>query len=174
MLGLACVLYISFVGLSGLGVWAWGLKRQPRPSLAKWVVLTLSPLVLGALVCGLPLYVPRWINDYRLHRFAQNLYAYPLPPQTVVIGQHSEVRLMGNSNHCDFLAEQTLVSQLTRPEIEAYYAEVQLPPAREDSQQDSLPVYLNFIEPESEATGLKFVLRLFDYDNPTDFDFRCH
>lgn len=52
-------------------------------------------------------------NNQQLQRFADNLYTYPLPPRTQVVSKHAEVTLLGNGNHCDFVAEQLLQTELT-------------------------------------------------------------
>jgi len=41
---------------------------------------------------------------------------------------------MGNGNHCDFLVRQTIVTELSQAEIEAYYDGVTLPPVNNHNQ----------------------------------------
>ena len=67
-------------------------------------------------------------HNIQLHRFASNLYDYPLLPKTKVIERYSLLeRSDGNGDFCVFSVEQTLVSALTREEIETYYQDVALP-----------------------------------------------
>jgi len=78
-------------------------------------------------VCSLIYLVPQLLNDIQLETFSSHLYEYPLPPNSEVVSQHAEVGLMGNGNHCDFLVEQTIITHLSKAEIETYYENVTFP-----------------------------------------------
>jgi hypothetical protein len=127
--------------------------------------------------CGLALGFPIWLNNQRLQSFAENLYKYPLPPNTEVVARHAEVGLMGNGNHCDFLASQTLVSAISRDEIEAYYQAVALPAVGSDSRSainGRILVGLSFADAASLAGQVYFTVTLADTGYPPGFDIRCH
>lgn len=69
--------------------------------------------------------IPHIYNLSRLQRFADPFYAYPLPPQTEEVGRFQEYGILsGNGNHCDFLAQRTLLTALSAEEIESYYLDV--------------------------------------------------
>lgn len=116
---------ITFFLLSSLvvGLYAvseyWSQKRLP--SLRGLLGLVLLPIGATGAFCCFPLLIPVAMNELRLARFARGLYEYPLPPDTSVVSRHAAVGLMGNGNHCDFIAEQTMRSALTQAELEAYY-----------------------------------------------------
>lgn len=115
-------------------------------------------------------------NDWLLQGFANNLYDYPLPPETEVVSKDARVELMGNGNHCDFVANQTLVSELPREEIEAYYQDIRLPAVRGDSQlaqNGYIQVRVDFKSSTSDGQTY-FSIWIADVGYPPGFDIRCH
>lgn len=75
----------------------------------KYFIITLLTLCGGTgFLCGLAIWLPQVDNNQHLQRFADELYNYPLPPQTEVVEQNATVTLLGNGNHCDFVATQSL------------------------------------------------------------------
>jgi hypothetical protein len=154
--------------------------------------LTLFALVSCAILtilvlagsCALPFSIPAAINNYRLDRFKQNLYYYPLPPNTHFIDKQAEVGLLGgDGNHCDYSAELTLVTEQCRQEIERYYADAVFPPARSNQQEvgESMPprVYVP-VKPSIEFIGtnssgkLVYKISILDYGYDAGLDYRCH
>jgi energy-coupling factor transporter transmembrane protein EcfT len=174
-------IFVSVVSLICVVVSTLGKKRLPKASeIIVWLVL---PFVITGLFCGLPLSIPVMSNNSQLSRFANNLYSYPLPPQTQILDKHAEVGLTGNSNHCDFIVEQTLVTSLSRQEIETYYAGLEFPPVRSEPQggDDFWTTGLHSaVTPRVEFQEVKdngqlvFKLSLVDYGYPPGLDFRCH
>jgi hypothetical protein len=118
-----------------------------------------------------------WLNDWRLQRFADNLYNYPLPPWTEEVDRHAEVRLMGNGNHCDYVAIRFLATKLSREEVEAYYKNVALPAVSSESeyaQDGHISVGVQFDKSSSPDGRLHFAVVLADMGYPPGFDIRCH
>lgn len=148
---------------------AIGLRRLPS---AKRVIVVSGIWILFVMLgCWLPASVPVWINDYRLYRFADNLYQYPLPPNTVVLSREAEIKLMGNGNHCDFFVYQTMVTDLSLDEIDDYYDGLELPQAYADNKGNLL---VSVHDLRSLPDGrLQFTLRLYDFGNPENGDWRC-
>jgi|GEM_PF-2752239 hypothetical protein len=143
-----------------------------------FILLSLPMMVL--MCCGVAFWLPQILNDWQLARFAENLYRYPLPPQTEVLSRHSEVGLMGNGNHCDFLVTQTMLTRLTREEIKIYYKNVAFPPVNDHNEGVSLPyqgkpipVYLEF-DMSVETAQQRFTARLIDMGYNPGLDIRCH
>src|SRR5688572_28133558 len=111
------------------------------------LIIVLVPIAF----CALLFWIQQAYNDWQLQKFASNLFNYPLPPQTEIINRHSEVGLMGNGNHCDFLVTQIMRTRLSESEIEAYYDEVLLPPVNNHNegvapafQGEPRPVFIDF------------------------------
>jgi len=87
---------------------------------------------------------------------------------------------MGNGNHCDFLVTQTLVTELSQAEIEAYYAGVALPPVNNHNQGVApetrglpIPVTVSYDESPSSDGRLRFTLTLLDFGHDPGLDIRC-
>lgn len=88
---------------------------------------------------------------------------------------------MGNGNHCDFIATQTMRTMLTVEEIEAYYNEVLLPPVNnhnqgvaEPFQGKPIPVFIDFDSTVLENGWQGFTIQLSDFGYAPGLDFRCH
>lgn len=88
---------------------------------------------------------------------------------------------MGNGNHCDFIATQTMRTMLTVEEIEAYYNEVLLPPVNnhnqgvaEPFQGKLIPVFIDFDSTVLENGWQGFTIQLSDFGYAPGLDFRCH
>lgn len=89
---------------------------------------------------------------------------------------------MGNGNHCDFIAEITIVTEQSRQEIESYYADVEFPPARSNQQgrEDGTmsgihtPVspFIEFLGINGDGKLLVRV-RIMDYGYARGLDYRC-
>jgi hypothetical protein len=151
-------------------------KRQIKNTVGCLVTL-IAPITL----CAILLWIPQFYNNWQLHRFASNLYNYALPPQTEVISRYEEVGLMGNGNHCDYVAKQTMRTRLAKNEVEAYYAEVSLPPVYPNIEGvervfrgEPIPVFVNFDNSRLENGWLHFTIELWDYGYSAGLDLRCH
>jgi hypothetical protein len=147
------------------------------PCILLGLLLISTPL----LCCCLPVGISTWLNNSRLHTFADNLFRYPLPRETEEVKRHAEVTLLGNGNHCDFIAQRFLVTELSREEIEAYYRGVALPPVSgEDQAQVTddglLPVRVDFEDQISADQRLQVEIKLLEIVYPPfwEFDLRCH
>ena len=138
-------------------------------------------LIVPIVFCMLLYWLPQLFNNWQLNRFANNLFDYPIPPQTEVISRHVDVGLTGNGNHCDFEATQTMRTKLTSEEIEAYYNEVLLPPVNshnegisEPYQGKPIPIFIDFDHSALENGWQRFTIQLFDFGYAPGLDFRCH
>ena len=138
-------------------------------------------LVLAVLGCGLAAWAPMLYNNWQLGRFAQNLYDYPLPPQTQVVSRHAEVGLMGNGNHCDYIVRQAMLTSLEPAAIEAYYEDVRLPAVNnhnegliKEAQGRPLPVSVTIGNAASIDATRTLTVSLFDYGYSPGLDIRCH
>ena len=119
--------------------------------------LWLSPLIL----CTLQMAVEMPVNSVRLWFFGRDLFEYPLPPRTEELDRKSEVGLLvGNSNHCDYLAERVLATQLTREEITAHFGKLA-----------TLAVFDDTPMPDGR---MRVVIRRFRVGDPPGADIRCH
>lgn len=75
-----------------------------------------------------------FMSQVHLARFADTLFSYPLPPQTIVISREADVGvLVGNGSHCDFRAVLRLQTPLDTQGILDHYADVTFPPVDKDS-----------------------------------------
>jgi hypothetical protein len=143
--------------------------------------LAISLAVIPLMVCGLAVWLPMYTNNLRLERFAQNLYDYPLPHDTTVLTQYSELRKVGNGNNCYYEAQQSMTSTLPREEIERYYEGIMLPRVSFGAQLDGMydsstvtPIRLEFDESQTDKTKSFFTLSLFDKGLDVTLDIRCH
>lgn len=141
----------------------------------------LAPPAILILCCGLSVVLPPLYNNWQLAQFSNNLFTYPLPPQTEIISRSAEVGLMGNGNHCDFVAEQVMITQLSREAIEGYYAEVALPPVNNhnegkvpEARGQPLPISLSFDEAPLQDGARRFTISLIDLGYSAGLDFRCN
>jgi hypothetical protein len=141
--------------------------------LALFVVLIVS--------CTLLVWVPQLYNNWQLGRFANNLFEYPLPPDTQIISQYAEVGLFGNGNHCDFEVRQVMITKLSKTEIDAYYNSVVFPSVNNHNegkapqfQGTSISVSVTFENVVLEGGLQKFAATLFDFGYSPGLDIRCH
>jgi hypothetical protein len=84
---------------------------------------------------------------------------------------------MGNGNHCDFMATQSLVSDLNREKIESFYQDTGIPVVGEDSlhrQKGLVPIRLEFTRPSALDGTVQFTITAIDAGYPAGFDIRCH
>jgi hypothetical protein len=118
-------------------------------------------LLLPIIVCGGQMAYETVSNSVKLYYFGKDLFEYPLPLRTDEVERQSEIGVLeGNSNHCDYLAERGLVTQLTRDEIEAYFQNVEAE---------------ILVDKESMPDGrLRVILRRFKFGYPPGWDIRCH
>ena len=138
-------------------------------------------LVTPIACCAILLWIPQFYNDWQLGKFSNNLFNYPLPPNTEVISRHAEVGLLGNGNHCDFVAEQVMITQLSKGEIELYYALVAFPPVNNhneglvpEAQGEPITAFISFDDVPLENNWQRFTLRLADAGYSAGLDIRCH
>lgn len=152
-------------------------KRQP---ISPYIVVIFA-CILPISLCGFVVWLPKFINDHRLLSFANNLYDYPLPPDTTIISQYSELSKVGNGNNCFYKAEQSMLSKLPRTDIEQYYESVMVPRVsfgrQWDERYDSpaeTPIDLEFDESKSNEDSSYFTLTIFDAGLDITLDYRCH
>ena len=143
--------------------------------------LAISLAVIPLMVCGLAVWLPMHTNNLRLKKFAGNLYEYPLPPDTTVLTQHTELSKVGNGNNCSYEVEQSMVSTLPRDAIEQYYEGVMLPRVSFGAQYDGMydsptvtKIRLEFDERQTNETKSFFTLSMFDVGIDVTLDIRCH
>jgi len=153
--------------------------RRKQPVSPYIVVVFACLLPLG--LCGFGIWLPKFINDLRLSTFAIHLYNYPLPPNTTVVSRYAELSKVGNGSNCWYEVEQSMVSTLSRSEIEHYYEGVMLPRVSFGRQWDELfgsptvmNVRLEFNESKSDEDAQYFTLTLFDIGLDITLDYRCH
>lgn len=120
-------------------------------------------------------------NNLRLETFTENLYRFPLPPETTILHQHSEMRKVDNGNNCSYEAQQSIVSTIGREVIEEYYEGVMLPRVSFGPQWDGLydsptvtKIRLEFDEDQSNEATTFFTLNLYDVGLDVTLDIRCH
>ncbi|MDD3706508.1 MAG: hypothetical protein PHC45_10685, partial [Clostridiaceae bacterium] len=98
-------------------------------------------------------FISPFINDLILSNFANNLFKYPLPPKTVLVVKSKDVGcLIGNGNHCDFLAIMFIKTELSKEEIENYYRDVKIKPPKKfdyNFKHDDVQVEV-FLKDEAE------------------------
>jgi hypothetical protein len=144
------------------------------------LVLAILVAAIPVTVCGLAVWLPMQTNNLRLKNFAENLYRYPLPPDTTVLDQHAEWSKVGNGNNCWYKAQQSMVSTLPREAIEQHYEDVTLPRVpygQWDEVWDSpttMKFDLEFDEVQSDETTTFFTLTLYDVGLDVTMDLRCH
>jgi hypothetical protein len=157
-------------------------------------LLLFSPLILMGLgVCfflsifswfkifGLPDY---FRNNKDLKAYANNFFDYSLPPNSQVQSRKSSVTLLGNGNHCDFVAEQIIKTELSEIEINDYYEGVTFPPVRTEPQgfEDGwsggihLPTSPSVeLVSDIDEDGMRtFRVRIVDNLYPPGLDYRCN
>lgn len=137
--------------------------------------LGIAALLSAILLCGFCFWLPQWLNNLTLQHFAENLYEYPLPPNTIVVNKSSDLQKVGNGNNCYYIASETLVSSLPREEIENYYKDVSLPVVDKNRIDElrEIPVRLEFKD-ETLTGKIYFRLLLIDTGSHTTLDIRCH
>ena len=91
-------------------------------------------IILGILIFLVLLMTPflaaRVKNDIILHKYADQLYSLPLPPNTTQIAQNKNVgRLFGLGEHLAFVASVEVKSTLTKEELIQYYKKITIKPA---------------------------------------------
>ena len=135
------------------------------------VIILLAPI--GCYVLSMSFEMVQ--NTMRLNAFADNLFDYPLPPQTEEIERYAEVGLLtGNSNHCDYLAKRTLATRLSADEIEAFYRDIRLPEVVDHPKSPGVGVEV-VIDPERQSDGrLRVIVSLSNFFYPPGLDIRCH
>ena len=140
----------------------------------QWVRRTGSIEIFLLAAVGAVLIVPiLWavadtaVNQYRSMQFGAQLYAIPLPERTVLLKEEQRVGLLvGNGNHCDFIADLHVASALSQKEIEKYYSALRLKPVRERGDEPYVLV-------SAEGEGL-YLIRAVDSPNTPGMDLRCH
>jgi len=120
-------------------------------------------------------------SEIRLQNFAPPFLEYPLPPQTVEVSHSARsggLSSQGSARACEFEVSRTLRTELSRTEIEAYYAEVGFPPVFPDSQfvtllgvNGKLRVDVEFDETQADVVTVS----IFDgmYESGSYLDFTC-
>jgi hypothetical protein len=156
------------------------VKFSPLILFALVVCLFASPLIIWRVI-GLPDFFQ---NNKDLSPFAENFYNYPLPPNSQVHSRKSFVTLLGSGNHCDFVAEQIITTELSEIEIRSYYEGVTFPPVRTEPQgfEDGWsggihPPTNPSVELVSDIDGdgmRRFRVRIVDNLYPPGLDYRCN
>jgi hypothetical protein len=151
-----------------------GLKNMQTDASPKQLFGFLLIFFLPCWLCIIPVTVDILRNNYDLGVFADNLYKYPLPPQSKVVSTRAEVGLLlGNGNYCAFVAEQAVASQLSYEQIKSYYRAVRFANARNEPG-----TFATTVVSISETCSVKdfscFIIVLEDMDDDPGFDYRCH
>jgi len=146
-------------------------------------VFYLILFVLPLFLCGGLMWIPYQVNNQKLEWFAEQLYAYPLPPSTEIISRHQEIALLGNGNHCDYVVEQVLATSSDPKGIEQHYANAKFLSVDKRKRHSSyetgeIPTFLTadvVITGEQFSDGRqKVIVGLVDFGNDPGFDIRCH
>ncbi len=115
-----------------------------------------------------------WRNDRRLDRFAEPLFNYPLPPDTVVLSRHAKVHKPGTGNHCDYEVVQKMESSLSREEIIDYYQDASFPRIRSSINWGPAAHLILFDDSLPNHDTLKFAYVLFEQNQLAGLDVRCN
>jgi hypothetical protein len=95
----------------------------PAPPIVSLVLVV--PVFFGSVLAAS--YVA---NSMRLASFASQVSAFPPPPQARIASQSQTVGvLLGNGNHCDFLVELVLESDVPLDALRTHYSRLELRPA---------------------------------------------
>lgn len=131
------------------------------------LIISIPVAMLFFIVMG-----PSLIHSHRLNNFADNLYEYPLPPDTKICSQHKEAGpFMSNGDYLTYRASMTLFSRLTKDEIIKYYKNVKLPSAR-PNVTSPVTLQIKFIQVLDK--NIIFEIRIIDGEyEPIGFDLRC-
>ncbi len=154
------------------------------------VIALIPPVLFASLFILMPLY-----NNYCLHRFSNQIYAYDLADNTQIIEKYDQCgKLNGNGNNMDFFASMLIYSEENLDEIKTYYSSIELKTARSDKQLPSAPpdievykVTSPYLECEYLNTPIKYYslvnedtyenmyfVVIFDGGYSADFDYRGH
>ena len=106
------------------------------------------------------------INSLRLERFAAQFLDNSPANSKVSLAQSQVGVLTGNGNHCDFIVDIRIASNLSHDEIAAYYAAF---PVRRAVAGESSEVRLVFEEVDDGIV----MLNATDAPNGSALDFRC-
>jgi hypothetical protein len=146
----------------------------------KQILKILLAIIIPLLLCGVIGWSPIFVNNLRLKHFAENLYQYPLPPETTVLSRHAELSKLGNGNNCLYKVQQAMSSLLSREEIERYYDGAEFPRIsfgqwnQVYDRPNRIGVHLDFDELQSNEVETYFNLTLLETGSHTTLDIRCH
>ena len=129
----------------------------------KWflVILLLPVLLLVLIIIGNTV-----LNSFYLWKFEKQLYNYPLPSGAKILKKNSNIGvLMGNGNHCDFIAYVELETSKSILDIEEHYKNMTILPALSNRAQQGF-----IIEPVSQGV---IKVKIWDAPNSSNFDLRC-
>lgn len=151
-------------------------ERRLRHKVQSTAICCLAVLSVPALACSASIV----INNIRLWNFADNLFRYPLPQRTFVVDRKSEIDRVGQTgNACSYKAELTLVSELRKEEIEAYYKGVALPAVGgftiDVKGTEKRRVFVSFDDKLSTDGRLGVIVELYDeeFTGWSEADIRC-
>ena len=117
----------------------------------------LNPLVL----------IDMGYNNFLLWQFQKQLFNYPLPENTKILTQKSEIGLLqGNGNHCDFEARLTIQSSNSTKAIIEHYRKLKISSAF----GDGINLYQTIEEIEPEIISIT----IGDSHSDPSMDFRCY
>jgi hypothetical protein len=134
-------------------------------------------LVIGTPIvcCVIPIMIPVAINQWTLWRFANNLFEYPLPPNTVVVEKTIELSHPGNGNTCLYQAKLILASTLSLETIKSYYANVEFPRVNDSPYASkSITAWVKLDNRTATASEKRFIVELEDFGSDVTLDIRCH
>lgn len=166
-----------FLGFALIYFGAFGLLAlwlRARQQMAHWayaiVVWSLPPLVTG-FCCAAPVVLPIAFNNFLLYQLEQQLYQYPLPPNTYILHRASSLSPnTGNGDYCRFQVQQTLATTLSQADITAFYADAEVPGISPSGYPVRL--WVDFAVTASQPTSLQFTLEANDMTDRA-FDIRC-
>ncbi|MBI5034167.1 MAG: hypothetical protein HZB51_26905 [Chloroflexi bacterium] len=125
--------------------------------------------------CVIPMTIPIAINQWTLWRFANNLFEYPLPPNTALVEKRIELSHPGNGNTCLYQAELILSSTSSLETIKSYYAKVEFPRVVDSPYTSkSITAWVKLDNSTATALEKRFIVELEDSGSDVTLDIRCH
>lgn len=140
-------------------------RARLRSAALLFVLLGSVPgvVLLGALSAHLA-------NNWHLHRFAAQLFEYPLPTGAAEVSRRADVGVLtGNGDHCDFIARREIRATLPLEAVRTHFEPLALRPAIGRGASGGPPA----LEIERQREGL-YVVTAVDAAYYGSFDLRCY
>ena len=114
------------------------------------------------------------VNQIRLVEFAQRVASAPLPPNTARVAVRKEVGLLtGNGNHCDYVTELTLETELSPETIRAHYESQRFDRAVPGETDGGITVLVSQAAAAPSERSW-YAVQVIDAPNEAWLDLRCH